>query len=562
MYFNFNTAKLKHPAAVELLISISALLVSFLVFTPVYDDYGYFLTAMASGQFSDFPFIDLHYLGMVGVNSVYKMLYRLVPAFNWLGTGWMVFTFTGLYLGLRVLRKVIFAGVADYRITLLVQIFFALCYSENFTVLSHTRFALIFCGISLVRLVFSNEISKKSIFIYSAVFILGLLHRPESGLGMLALACGGFLIYRFALLHFIKRSFIPITAVLMLFGYFTYDRLHTDVFVRKIEPEIEYKLMDKRIVPLALQKTETDSVKYLAAVSGMWFDPRVLTAEYIRTLLLPGVNWSKKHFLAAFQHVVSFYMRYAFIPAVVFCLLLLAGIHFSEHTILFRIFFFEVFVLVLVLALDFNGKLVAGRHFLSIELVAWIISFRYFFIPGIAVKGKFTRTFLLAAVTVFIVSGFYFLKMKEENTQYNREIACFETTMQNTESVLSGRIVVNTLSNVYMLNHTFSVWNKNYTGNTYVMYDMFSFSLIPEYVAYLNKVCGCDALNPKDFFRFMQNKNALYMADENRYELTGRYMHAVHHFNLQFVPQQQWQVPGCILQTEYADFDLRTITVN
>ena len=561
MYLNFNTAKLKHPIAVELLISIAALLLSFLVFTPVYDDYGYFLTAMASGQFSDFPFIDLHYLGMVGVNFIYKMLYRLAPSFNWLGAGWLFFTFAGLYLGLRVLRRVIFAGVADYRLILIAQFFFTVFYFENFTVLSHTRFALIFCGISLVRLVFSEEISKKSIFFYSAVFILGLLHRPESGLGMLALACGGFLIYRFALLHFIKRSFIPVAAVTVLFGYFTYDRMHTDIFVRKIEPEIEYKLMDKRIVPLVQQKTETDSVKYLAAVSGMWFDPRVLTPEYIRTLLLPGIDWSKKHFLSIFHHVVSFYLRYAFIPAVFFCLLLLAGICFSERTILFRIILFEVFVFVLVLALDFNGKLVAGRHFLSIELVALIISVRYFFIPGITAQGKFTRTFMLSVVAVFMVSGVYFLKIKAENTQYHREIVCFETTMQNTERAFSGRIVANTLSNVYLLNHAFSVWNKNYTGNTYVMYDMFSFSLIPEYVTYLNKLCGCDAMDPKAFFRFMQSKNALYMADENRYELTARYMNAVHHINLQFAPQHNKPVPDCILQTEYANFDLRTVSV-
>lgn len=547
----------------ELLITLFTAIACFVWFTPTYEDYGYFLTAMASGQFCDFNFIDLHYLGFVGVSAAYKFLYHLLPQYNWMGIGILVFDLLGLYLLLRLLRMIVLPQVYLLRF---LQLLFVLFYIENIIQISHTRFSLMFCGIALFNLVFYPDGRKRTELFYAFLFLLGMLHRPESSMGMLLVVGSGFLLDQFNVWHVLKNLRLPLlfTAVFLTVVALNWSR--TTVFMEKVEPEIEYKMMDKRMVGISTMKTAVDSVKYEVAANGMWFDPEIITTDFLRSLLLPGINLSPAHAAKVFFHLLKYYQHYVFIAALwlLYILPLLSTAY--SRRLVGKLVLFQVVVFAILYVLDFNGRLVAERHFLPVQLMAAVISLYILFessayavayCNGVGRATGHLCLLLALAAGIFTVANY-----KAENCTLSTEIACYEKAMQQVESKYAHRTIVNTISNIYLLNHNFSFYARNYTNCRYLMYDVFTFSLIPEYTAYLNRTCGCDALDPVTFYTWLAKQNALYMCDPPRFDLTERYMNLVHALPLRFVASpDSLVVPSCMSDTHLHDFELRNVVI-
>jgi hypothetical protein len=51
---------------------------------------------------------------------------------------------------------------------------------------------------------------------------------------------------------------------------------------------------------------------------------------------------------------------------------------------------------------------------------------------------------------------------------------------------------------------------------------------------YLNRLCKYDAENPVAFFDWLSKNKALYLSSPYRYDLTKRYIKAVHNYGLNF----------------------------
>jgi hypothetical protein len=542
----------------EIMIVFSCLCLSVYFFSVVCDDYGSLFMSMASGQYSNFPFIDLHYMGYICVDKIYKFLYHLLPNYNWTGIAILLFEIVGLYLMLNAIKKIVFPADANQWLVRGVHILFSLFFIENLVVLSHTRFSLLYCGISLFNLAFTRELSKKQILFNVILFIIGMLHRPESSLGMIMLVSIGYLLYRFDLKHLFRRILFPILSTVMLFTIFTIDWASTDMFVKKIEPEIEYKIMDGQVVSFSAMKTAQDSVKYEAAIAGMWFDTNVITPDFLRSLILPGINLSPSHVTGIFFHIVSFYQYYIFIPVLVAVFIFLCFFQPTYRWTMFKIVLFQLAVFLLLFALDYNGRLVAGRHFLNLQLIALLITSFYFF------KCFHNNNPLLTTSSVLIVSlgAFFTLKSYKADTDLMaKNIECYEAVMNGIETSYTNKIIVTTMSNVYLLDHKFSVKNKNYKNNTYLMYDMFKYSVVPEYINYLGSMCNCNMSKPEAFFTWLSGENALYMAEAQRYNLTEKYMSLVHHKTVQFNANTVLKEVDCIANTEYWNYELRNVKV-
>lgn len=545
------------------MITFLAVIFAFLTLDLVYDDYGSFFTNMASSQYSDFSFIDLVYMGYIGVNHLYKCLYHFFPDYNWMGIGIFVLSILGLYLCLRALKKLGNANSLSFSAVICLQISFAFCLMENLAILSHTRFSLLLCGISLFNLAFVDKINRRSVAANSVLFLIGMLHRPESSIGMLLLISIGVLIHSFDLKNYFKKLWLPILSTLLLFGFISFDWNHTTDFVKKVEPEIEYKLMAKRTVGLSSMTNAIDSVKYEAAMSGMWFDYKTLNTDYLRSLLLPGSELSIEHIIKVVQHVLSFYAYFFFYPALILLLLFLMVSSRNETKFITRFILLQMAAFGITFLLDFNGFLVDNRHFLNIHCIALLISIRYFF----AEKSNACLLFcnkqgMMTYVFLFAVFAFCFtVNLKPNNTSIYNNSKCMELTMARMEGKYTGRVVVLTLSNGNITNHPFSFFNKNYAKNKYLIYDMFTYSLIFKYQMYLKKLCNCDASDPIQFFKWVEGERGLYVANDKRFSLTEKYMNLVQGIKMYFKAEDNFQLPNCTTNNEYSDIEIRRVFI-
>ena len=543
----------------ELVIVALVFFSAILFFTITPDDYGSFsYFSLPSGQFSDFSCIDYYYLGVIGLSTVYKFFYGILPAYNWMGISFLAFGVLALYLILRAIKDVVLKNNDNPYLLRTIQVLFALFFIENFVSISHTRYSLLLCGIGLFNLAFTKDIKWKGVITNTLLFVLGMLIRPESSIGMLLLVSIGYLIYCFDLKHWVTRLFFPMAATGILFTAFAIDWAHTTLYVKQVEPEIEYKIMDRRVVPLATMKTAKDSIKYEVAMQGMWFDTAVLSPKFLRSLLLPGMNLSPAHACSIFFHLVSLYKYYLFIPFLLGGFLLLGLFGQVERSVFLKIIVFQLAVFGLIYALDFNGSLVAGRHFLILQLIALLIT-SFCFSHGVYRFGRTAVVIYMAAV--FCSTAITLWHYKKYNHAIAQSNECCESYMQNIENTYHNRIIVTTMGSVYLMNHNFSVKHKNYTKNKWLLYDAFTYSLSPDYTAYLSRQCNCNATDPVAFYSWLASQNGLYMSNQRYFDLTKEYMNVIHNQPLRFVPDKHLEKPECIFSTNLPDVDVLRVAI-
>ena len=545
----------------ELAITGISFFLSFLLFKAVTDDYGSLGCNFAAGQFSDYPYIYPYYLMLIGMAGIYRFFYDSLPAYNWMGISFIVFDFLALYLSLRAIKNFILKDNKCAYLLRITQVLFSLFFIENITSITHTRSSILLCGIGLFNLAFNQGINRKEILLNSAIFILGMLIRPESSFGMLLLVSTGYLVFCFNVKHLIKKFFLPALATVALFSYFTVDWIYTDIYVKKIEPEIEYKIMDRRTLDISEMGTAEDSVKYEAAMVGMWFDLKTMTPDFLRSLLKPGINHTPEHAVSVFFHVASFYKHYFFIPCLFLAFIFLSCFLPGSPKKLLRILIFQLTTFFIIYAVDFNGKLVTERHFLNIQLISLLITSFYFFNPAVSIDFWKQHKSLSVGCLLLVLfgTGKTIISYKEHNDWVAREINCYEPAMKEIENAYSNRLIVVTLSNLYLFDHNFSILNQNYKKNTYLIFDAFTFSLVPDYMNYLRQKCNCDPTDPVAFYQWLSDSKALYMAEPARYDLTERYMNTVHHQNIKFTLPDNFRKPGCIEDTEMKDYEIRKV---
>jgi len=550
------------PRLAELLITCGTFIFCWTYFTPVGgDEAGSIPFNLAGGQFCNFSFINFFYLSFFVVSYIYKFFYHLFPTLNCMGIGFAFLEFAALYLVLRAIKTVILPG-RDVLFVTAIQILFALYFCENIVVLSHTRFSFVLCGIALFNLLFSNKVSRRAILINTVIFLTGLLHRPESSVGMLTLVSLGYLVYRFNPLFVVKRLFFPgLLVVVMLLG-FAVDWALTDTFVRKVEPEVEYKLMAHRVVDLSVMKTPVDSIKYELATHGMWFDPRVLTTQYLRSILVPGMDLSPQHAYAVLLHVFSWYRYCIFVPVLLMVLFFLAVFK-GKWLVGAKVLLFQAITFCIIYYADYNGFLIASRHFLNLQLLSLLIVCYYFFADSGAsdVLAKYKYLYLLILIPVGAAAVNTITNYKNSNTVALTDIADKEQLMGKVESTYSGRTIVVTLAGFQLFDHRFSVRNIKYQNNKYILFDVLSHQLLPVYMNYLNSQCHCDALNPVQFYNWLEESKALYISDSAQCMLTEKYMQIIYADKVMFIRPINLNKMAGVDNFGTRDCEIREVTI-
>lgn len=65
-------------------------------------------------------------------------------------------------------------------------------------------------------------------------------------------------------------------------------------------------------------------------------------------------------------------------------------------------------------------------------------------------------------------------------------------------------------------------------------------------MAYQSRLCGCDATDPVQFFTWLAEQDAIYLAEPQRVDITANHMRVVHGMPLRFVHAEEVALDPCL----------------
>jgi hypothetical protein len=168
---------------------------------------------------------------------------------------------------------------------------------------------------------------------------------------------------------------------------------------------------------------------------------------------------------------------------------------------------------------------------------------------------------MLFYVSLSIGIAITLLHYKKTNTASAAEMNYHQEAMKKIEHIYKNRLIVVTNDNYYLFDRNFSIIKKQYTQNKYILFDVFTYSLTPNYLNYLSRQCNCDSSDPVAFFQWLANQKALYISKPKRFDLTEQYMRLIHHQNLKFVAPENIEQLMAGEDSSSMDYQLKKVTI-
>lgn len=545
--------------SIALIFTVFASFISLFFFDIVFDDsYDGMISNISNGQFSPFSMMDQHYLGVLVTRDLYKIIQDLLPSINVFATIYLISSILSLFYSLYTIN-ILAQNKFSFVLKLLIALVISILFLENIISITHTRFATIFAGIALINLLYRN-LSLKSYSIHFLLFLFGMLTRPESGMGMILIVGLGFLIYNFQPIFFIKKMIAPVLSIIILIAIFYVHRHFTDRFEIKIEPDIEYALSTNRILPLENMKNAEDSLKYEMALSGMFIDTSFTSPSFLKTLVVNQFDFKNANINNSIKNIVFLYQYYNLFLVVIIIILVTLALQ-KDMTSLIKVLFFSSFIFLLLIYLD-NNIAVAERHFVSIQIIASIISLLYLFNRTSFYMLTKNKIYLFWLVLILFSSYSTLKNALGNQIEVAKEVECLESVMENIDKVYQNKYIVASLSTFHLLDRKYTFKNKNYKNNTYLIYDLSNYSIVPRYIEYLSKLCNCNAANPLDFFKWAAEKQVIFIVTKERYNLIEKYIKLKHHQNIVYKDAskiEKLNKPACIYNSIFHNYELKVV---
>jgi len=548
---------------IPLIYTLLAFLTAVLVFDPVFDDsYDAFASAMSAGQFTDFPLMDQHYLGVLLIRDLYKLIQSILPQVNVFASMYILSSVASLYYVLWTLQRLVSKHVS-LGIQHLTYCIFSLIFIENIVSITHTRFATVLAGVALINLTWGHN-ERRQLFVHYLIFLFGMLTRPESAMGVLMIVGFAYFIFKLDVKMAIRKMIFPSLSLLILITIFYIHRAHTNRFEIKIEPDIEYALSTNRIVPISQMPTKLDSLRYSMATRGMFIDTTFVTVSFLRSIIDNSSSVQIEDIQASVLNVAFFYTYYP-IYGVAFAVLTIVCWVEKKWRILIQMGLLHIFVFTTLVILDYHVT-IADRHFSGLFQVSTLLFIVLF---ANSIKTKYALNSLktmLLGLGLFGGTGVSVAKGLGNQHQVSKEVECQETTMESIDGNFVDRTIIVTHITFHLMDRKYSFLNQNYANNKYMIYDISNYSIVPRNLEYLSRQCACNASVPSEFFAWMEKEKAVLLGASYRLILMQQYMNLVHDQNTNFrsaIPDKDSiEISECLIGTTHDDFVISTVQFN
>lgn len=527
------------------------MVVTYLICGFYYEEYEAFFDAFYSGKMSPgTPFYSWYYMGNIGLSYLYTPLYGLLPDVEWMS--WILYFYLFLSFSLILyLAGYLLRGYGSLWVLSAQAFIYIVVLSDNAIHFHYTRVAYFMCGSSLLALVvlFRDRGSiRAKPFLFTALiffFLIGTLTRLESSLGATSLLFVCALVYQGAIWHTIRVFILPVIIAGCVMGGIFYDIAHTREFYKRVEPDIETTITCREnYVPLSTMKTAVDSIKYEAAINMMWGDPKVVTPEFMRSLLTTDsyffsdtIQWHR-----VFGIMSALCTKYWYY--IVFNLLLLgifiAGTYERRSwPHIFMLFCYQAAFWFLALTETYFVK-INDRAFLPFislySLGNLFITFYY--------DSGIIRRYSYVAIAVMLV----FLQCRyiaADCSILHQERLTIRSNLRRLEEKTGRNILVLNASSfrfITLANEPFRPFDFSFFDRVYVNEAQVT-PTVHTYHEYLQKECGCDVTDFSRFFLFLQRSHRpVYLLSTSfRMRLILDYLHIIRHCDLEL---HEVRIPG------------------
>lgn len=538
-------------------VSLACFLFTYFVFGFYYVEYEALHGSFFSGKLTPgFPFPSIHFLMHIGIGHLYAFLYGVWPGVEWISTVFGFCLFTASFIGMYVLLGIMGNRVTPWlRIGVLVTVYF-LVFADHQTHFIITRVSYLTAGSALLGLIYffapGTRIGSRPVLFVALnlFFTLGALTRMESALAATSLM-GLFCLAFYGNLRQTAVLFLyPVLLLGGLMAYMTYDISTATEYYKQIEPEIEAQYVERQNkVPLSEMKTRRDTVMYNMASEIAWVDPKVLTPDYLRSLILPekfmytdGKQW--KRALTELYAITRMHWAWTLLA-------LLSGVwaFFVVRPSLTRThrawwWVLQVGVWLSLLLQTYTFK-INDRSFLPYMslfvfcqtvflLQAWPWQNR-----SLAVRGLALACILLTGVQLYL--------FVQNSRELRDQLAAYRSNFDAVKRVAGGKyLVLNStsfdyifLSNEPFVPYDYSAFRRIYITDGHVI------PFLPYYRRYLESECGCDVEDFPSFWEYLKTvrNDVVILSVPRRMQALQAYMAEIYGYTLRIE-----EIPGIALQ--------------
>jgi hypothetical protein len=341
----------------------------------------------------------------------------------------------------------------------------------------------------------------------------------------------------------ISSMLAPATFALLLFLVTMVDLKTSHEFHKQVEPDVEMQLtVRNNIVPLATMKTPLDSIKYEAAKNMLWGDPKVITVNFLRSLIdtppYTVVTYAQiKRTLAVCAEYFNDYRHFTLLLlllAIVIAYSYYAQKHITTWGLLRLFFFLSVFLAGIFLQTYYvKMRPWSFSPLFSLFFTAWgllLFKERFCSKPGSVFIGVFCLL-IIGCIVSYMVNA----------TQRQQQMFSYNQTVRNTilPTVKGETLLINPSSYQSFLSSQQPFEKFSYSNyQKLFFYESQIASILPGYREYLMQECHCDVYNFSQFYSYLLSPaygHKVYaLSTEKRMSLITRYLRIVYGVNFPF----------------------------
>jgi hypothetical protein len=540
-----------------LLVALLCFVVTYFVFGFYYVEYEGLNTGFLSSKLTPkFPMRALYFSGNMGISYFYSFFYEHLPNVEWLSWFYYSYLFLSCFIGLYLVAILLPTQTPVILKIILQVLVYYLVFADHHIHYIYTRVSYMTCGLSLIAIVvFFNSVSVIKLrwwlfMLLNLFFTIGALTRFEAATASLLLLVtfAGFYLQNIwqTVLLFLYPAFL-IGAMTLLLSIDIKTATEKE-FYKQVEPDIEEQFIARENrVPLSFMKTHRDTVMYKTAAEMMWSDPQIISAAYLRSLILPekfmftdGKQWNRVY--RKFLEVITQYW-YLILLTILLSVAVFIQHGFRKlfsHWLYLLTFLFSFWALITVQGYTDKVNERSFLPFLSLFIFCHVV----LLVRGLSIRFSVWLYPLL--ISCFVLFWFHIYCLKEESTILKTDWLKYQVNFEKIKQAATKKyLVLNStsfdyllLSNIPFHPFDFSAFKKIYITDGYII------PFLPYYKRYLEHDCKCDIYAFPSFWNYLKSirQDVVIVSTPNRMEVLKEYLEEIHQFSLPIVEEKSVQL--------------------
>ncbi len=310
-------------------------------------------------------------------------------------------------------------------------------------------------------------------------------------------------------------------------------------FLYKMEQKLFYVGDGYNDGGLTQHLSQKDSIKYEALHTFFLSDEAELNEDFINKIYLLkktiqfhqliNVREATKQAWQVAEETILDNWQYLFLFAILLCACFYKEKKYTKQLLFYSTCFFAV-----LFFLAYSIKL-ENRHYVLLSQV-FIFSLLIFL-----VRNK-TSTLLpkwAKYPAYLLLTTLLLIKILELNIQRKATLQTLQNIHQavkETNSIAENKLLILDSYSISLFHGTPYTVRQLDKPKSILYYDFGQMVLLPEYRNYLNKTCKCNALNPIEFYNWLQSQysNVIFVSCADRVQFLKAYMKIVHQKNINF----------------------------